>query len=435
MSLYPPGPTDWRRTIEEIRADPIGFRLRLQQTYGDFVYYRHGPAYVYFINDPDLIREVLMQQSQKMARVRVAQESLTPFLGQGLLVSSGEHHRSQRKAIQPIFTPTWIASYFEVMAQCIDELTADWVTGQDRNIGQDMMRFASTVIYRTVFGANPNRAQVEVRAAIDTLQKFSNQVMRGGSAIQKVEVKSAIEQLDAAVKDLIQQHETSAAGSDLLSHLLALRTLDGSRMPEKQVRDEVVTMLVAGHETTGNALTWLFYLLAQHPQVQTQIRQEMWNTNSKSLSIPDYLTVLPFAEQVLKETLRLYPPAWLIGRSPTESVMLGGYSISPGATILICPYVLHRNATVFPDPEQYMPQRFSTEPPAYSYLPFGAGPHVCIGQSLAMQEMMLTVTRLLDHWRFELVDTHPPEMEALITLRPRNTIQLRIHNIEDDKRE
>lgn len=364
-----------------------------------------------------------------MARAHITQTSLAPFLGQGLLVSSGAYHHGQRKAVQPIFTPTWTTSYIEAMEQCIGETTESWNDGQVRNIAQDMLDLSAAIIYRTVFGTRASQSQAVVRTAIDTLQHYANQVMRGGTAVPEATRSAAVEQLDRVVQDLIRSHQSAASQSDFLSRLLTVHIDNEVGLSETQIRDEVVTMLVAGHETTGNALAWLFYLLALHPTFQATLRQEVSNLGDfgglKSIS---WLS-LPTADLVIKEALRLYPPAWLVGRSPVETIEIGGYTIQPSATIVICPYALHRTPTFFPDPDQFLPERFRTEPPPYTFLPFGAGPHVCIGQAFAMQEMLLTVTRLVANWQFELVDAAPPDMEALITLRPKNGIRLRIHNI------
>jgi len=416
MTAYPPGPTNWRQSLIQIQYSPTEFLLDLQRTYGNFVHYRHGPAHCYLINDPELIRKVLVDDSPLMSRPPVSGRSIGKFLGHGLLNSSGEYHHAQRKAIQPIFTPTWITSYAQTMQDCVAELTSMWRHGEIRDLTQDMTDLTMNIIYRTVFGTSADHLRHEVRAAIGTLQRYSGEMLRRTPQVSDAECQTAIQQLDAAIHEMISRHSGEGAGHDLLSRLLTAETAGSSAMTAQQIRDEAVTLFVAGQETSANALAWLFYLLAHHPDVEAKLRKVLDPEQPAS----------NFAEWTILETLRLYPPAWLIGRTPNEPYDIQGFTIQPGDSLVICPYVLHRTPELFAHSDQFLPERFQVAPPKYGYLPFGAGPHVCIGQAFAMQEIMISLKAVIGNWHFELVDTDPIEPEPLITLQSKTPIRVRL---------
>ncbi len=423
LPIYPPGPTDWRRDLLAIQHNPVAYLQNLQRTYGNFVHYRHGPAHCYLVNDPDLIRMVLVDQTDKLARADVVGRSLGKFLGNGLLIASGEAHHAQRRTMQPMFTPSYIAGYAQIMGNCADELTAGWGNGESRDVAQEMADLSMNIIYQTLFGSQPGELHDSVRSGIGTLQAYSGEMLKRTPQISEAECQTAVEQLDGAVQTLIDQHRREQLPDDFLSRLMTAPTADGHPFSATQVRDEAVTLMVAGQETTAVALAWTLYLLALHPEIQERVRQEA--QKSESLALSDY----PLTENVLKESLRLYPPAWLIGRTPLAPFEINGYLIQPGDTIAVSPYVLHHSSEAFPEPERFWPERFDVEPPRYTYLPFGAGAYVCIGQPFAMQEMLIVIRSILRNWRVEWPETDPVELEPLVTLRPKNGIRLILHKV------
>ena len=421
-AFYPPGPTNWRQSLIEIQRSPTQFLLDLQRTYGNFVHYRHGPAHCYLINEPELIRELLVDNHTALSRPPVMSSGIGRFLGHGLLTSSGAYHDAQRKAIQPIFTPAWIASYAQVVESCVDELTT-WQCGQIYDLAQAMSTLTSRVIYHTLFGAEADHL-TSISTAINTLQRYSGEMLRRTPKVSEADIELAIEQLDTAVVELINLHPQKGDATNLLSRLLAISPNGSQTMTVQQVRDEIVTLLVAGQETSANALTWLFYLLARNPDEEARVRADLDNI------IPELSVYSPhasFTGWAILEALRLYPPAWLIGRTPNEPYEIQGYTIQPGDSLVISPYVLHRTPDVFPSPDQFLPQRFQSAPPKYGFLPFGAGAHVCIGQAFAMQEIAITLRTIMKRWHFELIDDAAVEVEPLVTLQPKSPIYMKLH--------
>ncbi len=419
-NTYPPGPADWRRSLIEIQRSPTEFLLDLQHTYGNFVHYRHGPAHCYLINDPDLIRQILVDDADQMMRPPATGRSIGKFLGHGLLTTSGKYHHQQRKVIQPIFTPTWVESYAETMRQSVSDLTATWRDGDARDLVTEMADLTMNIIYRTIFGISPDALQNTVRSAIDTLQQYSGEMMRRTPQVSEADCQLAIAQLDAAVEELVAHHQQSGNQGDLLSRLLDTKTADGHPMTSQQIRDEAVTFFVAGQETSANALAWLFYLLATHPDQEAKVRESFGSSSPLENA---------YAEWTILEALRLYPPAWLIGRTPIETYTIRGYPIQPGDSLVISPYVLHRTSDFYAQPDIFWPERFQDALPRYSFLPFGAGPHVCIGQPFAMQEIRIALEMILANWRYELTSDAPIEPEPLITLQPRGEISVVLHKI------
>jgi cytochrome P450 len=425
---YPPGPANSRRVLLDIQKNPAKFLLGLQRAFGNFVHYKHGPVHVYLVNDPDLIRTVLVDKADQMNRPDVARNSYGTFLGNGLVVSAGELHQRQRRAIQPLFTPTQIAGYAERMVDGTNELLDTWHDGETRNIAEDMTTLTMNIMYRTIFGAQPGKLRDELRSAVTTLVRYSGEMLKRTPHADE-ECRIANERFDRAYAELIALPHTTEK-QDLLSHLRNTNLPEtGQPMDPKQIRDEVATFFVAGHETTANALTWTWYLIAQHPGVEARLRAELDSVLGSRQPTVDDLASLPFTTQVIKESLRLYPPAWIIGRSPYETIELGGYPVEAKATLVISPYVLHRNSDVFANPEDFNPDRFSTEPPKYTYLPFGAGPHACIGQSFAMQEIALVLATMMQKYRIELVPGQQIEAEPLITLRPNGEVKAVVNSV------
>lgn len=300
-----------------------------------------------------------------------------------------------------------------------------WQPEQVLDIAHEMSALASKIIYRTLFGTDVDHLTNNVRAAVDTLQRYSGEMLRRTPKISEADIEHAILQLDQAVVELIEQRQRMGDTSDLLSRLMNIE-LGRAEMAPSQIRDEVVTLIVAGQETSANALTWLFYLLAQNPAEEDRLRAEL-NSNPGDMS--DVSPHSSYAGWVIFEGLRMYPPAWLIGRTPIAPYVIQGYTIQPGDLLVISPYVLHRTPEFFPNPGQFWPQQFQNMPSKYAFLPFGAGSHVCIGQAFAVQEIMIALKSILRTWRFELVNNDAVEVEPLVTLQPKTAIYMKLHKL------
>jgi cytochrome P450 len=415
---YPPGPIEWRRTLLNIQKDPLQFLIQLQKDYGNFVHYRHGPtAHVYFVNTPELIREALVTQNNRMQRTNTVQRSLGKFLGNGLLVSSGDYHHQQRQLMQPLFASARVAQFDQLMVTSARKTTSCWHDGETRDLVPDMQNLTMNILYQTIFSTEAGNLGPSIRSAIETLQRYSGEMIQRTPQISEDECNLAIQKFNDAFDELV----THSHADSWLFLLL------NSEMPHAQARDEVITLVVAGQETSAHGLAWLWYLLAQNPEIQKRIHEEV-----KHVLEGDHLTAarleqMPLVLNTVRESLRLYPPAWLIGRSPTELVTLDGYAIYPEDTIIVSPYVLHHTAEYFPEPERFNPARFTDEPLRYTYLPFGAGPHICLGQPFAVLELALILATVITDWQFDLADDNHVEWKPLVTLQPAQGVHLVLH--------
>ena len=422
QSSYPPGPTEWRRTLLEIQKDPLQFLIQLQKDYGNFVHYRHGPtAHVYFVNTPELIREVLVTQSYRMQRTNTVQRSLGRFLGNGLLVSSGDYHHQQRQLMQPLFASASVAQFDHLMVASARQLVSHWHDGETRDLVPDMQELTMDILYQTIFSTEAGNLGPSVRSAIAILQRYSGEMIQRTPQMSEDECNLAIQKFNDAFDELVMHSHTN----NWLSLLL------NSEMSRAQARDEVITLIVAGQETSANGLAWMWYLLAQNPEIQERIYAEVKHILDGVHPTAVHLEQMPLVLNTVRESLRIYPPAWLIGRSPTESVALDGYSIYPEDTIIVSPYVLHHTAEYHPEPDRFNPDRFTDEPLRYTYLPFGAGPHVCLGQPFAVLELALILAAVIVDWRFDLADDRHVEWKPLVTLQSAQGVHLVLHRRKD----
>lgn len=425
---YPPGPTahESRKLLLAFRRDTLKFWCDLHDTYGDFVQFTLGGTHMFALRDPHLIREVLVEKNDVMRRTDYTWDTLGRFLGEGLVVSHGATHRRRRSLIQPLFTPTWIASYLPEIRACVAELTASWVSGTHRNLADDMHHLTLSIIYRTIFGAETGEYEAQIKEAIAVIQAASAQRMQVGSIqIADAEIDRTLTTLHDAIDDLIARRRRDST-RDLLSLLIGGANSADLGLTDKEVREEAITFFMAGQETSANALAWVWYLLGQHPDVLLGLQDEIRTVTQQQPVAIGMLDRLPYLQAVQKEALRLYPPAWIIGRCPTERIELGGCIIEPNTPINICLYALHRHPQVFPDPNAFIPERFAIDPPRYSYLPFGGGPHVCIGQPLAQLEMSVALVTILQHWHIRITNEQVVVPEAMMTLRPAPSISAEV---------
>jgi cytochrome P450 len=437
MSELPPGPSNPRQTFVQFQANPLGYLRELADIYGGIVHYRLVTAHVYLINDPALIREVLVEKADKFERTDHTKETLGRFLGNGLLLSAGDFHRQQRQLIQPVFTPSRIESYAPAITDQTLKMIEGWQSGEVYDIAEAMMALTLSIVSQTIFGADLGSATDEIGKALTVFQQDAGQKLRRhDEPITDEAYQSALDTVDRIIQDLISTRRNESGDMetkrDLLSLLAAaVDSTTGEPMSDHQIRDEAMTLVLAGHDTTANALSWTFYLLAQYPEVEARLLAEIQAAipiidDKVQLPTVADLYKMPYLEMVLKESMRLYPPAWLIGRRPIEPVEIGGYTIPPTASIAISTHTLHRTAAYFSEPDRFNPERFAQEPTRYSYIPFGGGPHVCIGQSFAAMESALILATILPRFHFELLADQVIEPEPLITLRPKNGIQVRI---------
>ena len=433
----PPGPrgAPLLGDLLAFRRDPLAFLSATARDYpGELVRFRQGPRNVYLVKHPDLVKEVLVTRQHDFSKSRALQWAKL-FLGEGLLTSEGDAHTRQRRLAQPAFHRHRIASYGADMVRRAAAMRDGWSSGEVVDVDGEMMRLTLAVVSSTLFGVDVADSADEVRADLAVLiSLFPRFSLPFFGLIQKLPLPSnarfdrAVRRLDLLVNGLIAERRRDRVDrGDLLSMLLLAQDEDeegdGGGMTDRQLRDEVMTLLLAGHETTANALTWTWYLLSQSPEAEARWREELRGVLGGRLPAVEDLPALRYTEMVLAESMRLFPPAWGIGRRALRDVELGGFTVPAGTVLALSPYVVHRDARFWPDPEVFRPERFTAEAkaerPRFAYFPFGGGARSCIGEPFAWMEGVLLLATLGQRWRLRLRPGHPVETKALITLRPR----------------
>ena len=430
----PPGPK--RKLLGgnflAFRRDPLSYLQSLAREHGDIVFFRMGPQDVFFLNHPDYVKDVLVTHNQKFKKGRALQKSKR-LLGEGLLTSEGDFHRRQRRLAQPAFHRQRLNAYARVMVDYAARTSGRWTDGQRVDMSQEMMRLTLAIVGKTLFDADVERDTGEVGAAMnEVMEMFDLLMLPYSELLEKLPLPQTRrflrvrERLDAVIYRIINERRASGEDrGDLLSMLLLAEDEegDGEGMSNQQVRDEAMTLFLAGHETTANALAWTWYLLAQHPQVEARLHKELDAVlENGRLPAPEDLPRLPYAEMVISEVMRLYPPAWTVGRLVVKDYEVGGYLIPKGSLVLLSQYVTHHDARFYPEPERFDPERWmpevKNERPQFSYFPFGGGVRRCIGEGFAWMEATLLLAVLAKRWRVRLAPGQRVEIRPRITLRP-----------------
>ncbi|UFJ42380.1 cytochrome P450 [Brevibacillus humidisoli] len=419
------------------RKDPLSFLQRMADEYGEMVHFRFGPRHFYLLNNPEHIKEVLVTKQAHFKKAKGLQTAKA-VIGEGILTSEGETHMRQRRLMQPSFQPRQIRTYADTMVAKAKKLIQDWQDGDVRPISDDMMSLTLAIIVETMFSLDMEqdvKAGVhKIGHAIDIGMKH---VTRKASSFLDLpdklptkgnkELQQARSVLDEVIYTIInERRERADAGerNDLLGLLLAARDeQDGTGMTDQQVRDEVMTIFLAGHETTANTLSWTWYLLSQHPEAERAMQEELDTVLSGRDPSFEDLQQLPYLHNVIWESMRLYPAVWAINREVVSEVEIGGHTFTPGDTLMMSQYVMHRNPRYYANPDQFRPERFSGDllkrNPPYAFFPFGGGPRICIGNHFALMEAALILATIGQTYQLRLVDNHPPvQPEPLITLRP-----------------
>ena len=417
----------------QFRKNPLAFIIDAKQKHGDIIRLNLAGKPVYILSDPALIHEVLVVQAKSFHKSR-ALKLAKMLLGEGLLTSEGEHHLRQRRMMAPAFHRKKIMDYGVVMSGEANKFSGNLQAGANINLHDAMMQLTLAIVARTLFDADVVGDAREVGSALhDALSLFERVSNPFAPLLAKLplpatrKLNRARERLFRVIDRIIREHEGVDRG-DLLSMLLAaVDEEDNSKMSLEQVRDEALTLFLAGHETTANALTWAFYLLAKHPQVRHKLQEEADRVAKDGAPIsPEQIASLPYARDVFQESLRLYPPAWLIGRSAMADVTLGEWDIAQGSIILMSQFAVHRDERWFAEPLSFRPERWQepSDRPKFAYFPFGGGPRTCIGDQFAWMEGTLLLAEISRHWEFEpLEETLEPE--PLITLRPRGGLPVK----------
>lgn len=411
--------------------------MAMAAEYGDIVHFSIGPQHLYLFNHPDLVREVLVTNQKNFHKSR-GLERAKRLLGNGLLTSEGDFHLRQRRLAQPAFHRQRIAGYGATMTEYSARAQATWEDGQTLDMHHEMMKLTLGIVSKTLFDADVDNEANEIGEALTTaFESFNLAMLPFTEYLERLpfpavrRFNAARARLDNTIYRMIdERRRTGEDRGDLLSMLLMATDTegDGSGMNDAQLRDEALTIFLAGHETTANALTWTWYLLSQHPAVEARMHAEI--AASLSGRVPGYgdLAALPYTRMVFAESMRLYPPAWAIGRRALASFEVRGYTVPKRSVVLMNQYIMHRDPRYFPDPERFDPERWTAEAqaerPKFSYFPFGGGTRVCIGEQFAWMEGILLIASIAQHWRMRLVQGHPVDVQPLITLRPRHGMRM-----------
>ena len=438
---YPPGPKSrlFGGNFRAFRRDALAYLQEAAREYGDVVYFRLGPQHAFFLNHPDYIKDVLVTHHQSFMKGRALQRAKR-LLGEGLLTSEGEFHRRQRHLAQPAFHRARIASYADVMTDYAARTASRWRDGAELDISREMMRLTLAIVGKTLFDADVEAKADEIGAALNSVMElFDMLLMPFSEFLEKLPLphvrrfKRAKGRLDATIYRIIDERRACDVDrGDLLSMLLSARDEegDGSQMTDLQVRDEVMTLFLAGHETTANALTWTWYLLSEHTEVETKLHEELDSVLEGRAPTVEDVPRLRYTEMVLMESMRLYPPAWAIGRLALKDQEVGRYVIPAKSLVLLSPYVTQRDARFYPVPDRFDPERWTAEArdarTQFSYFPFGGGPRRCIGEAFAWMESILLIATLATRWRMRRVPDHPVEPNPVITLRPKYGMKMKV---------
>jgi len=437
-SKVPPGPKPrWiSGNLREFSRDRLAALTRWHREYGDVVSARFGPRPIWFVYHPDLIEQVLVDQNRKFIK-HYRLRSTKRTLGNGLLTSEGDFWRGQRKLAQPAFHRDRIASYAGVMVDYTERMLRSWSPGQSRDVQDDLMRLTLEIVAKTLFDAEIGSDSADASEAMELL--MNNFIARTGALIPiprwlptplNLSLERAARRLDRIILGVIaERRKTGEDRGDLLSMLLHAQDEESGRMmSDAQLRDEAMTLFMAGHETTANTLAWAFYLLATHPEVEAALHAELQGVlGGRPPTLAD-LPRLPYTGMVVSETLRLYPTVWMLGRESIEPVRIGDYDVPVGMTVFMPQWVVHRDPRWFDDPESFLPGRWTDanreSMHRYAYFPFGGGPRICIGNNFALMEASLLLASIAGRFRLELAPDADVVPLPTITLRPARGLKM-----------
>jgi cytochrome P450 len=433
---FPPGPSDGlkRWSLGPLNDNPLEYFSKLAREYGDVAGIRVLNFKTIFINHPDTIEEVLVTNARKYTKGRVLRANRHVF-GEGLLTSEGEFWLRQRRLAQPAFHRARIASYAATMVEYTQRMLEDWRGGEERDAHQVMMRLTLQIVGKTLFDADVERHAQDVGKSLELLLEIGANFRRTIFVPHwlptpaNLRVKREVAQIENILYRIIAERRASGRDTgDLLSMLLAAQDEDGSRMTDRQLRDEAITLFLAGHETTASTLSWTWWLLAQNPAAEAKLHAELDAVLGGRTPSLDDLPKLSYTGHVITESLRLHPPAWGLARLALEDHEIAGYPVTKGMGVAMAQWVVHRDPRWYDAPEEFRPERWEgdllKQLPKFAYFPFGGGPRQCIGNAFALMETSLILATIAQKFRLRLSADHPVEPLASITLRPRHGMRV-----------
>jgi cytochrome P450 len=440
----PPGPRSAipGRFAISVATRPLEFLPGLAQKYGDVAVFHVGKQPVALVSDPALIRDIFVTHGRQFHKGR-GLERAKILLGEGLLTSEDDFHLRQRRLAQPAFHRARVTAYGQTMAHYAERRAARWRDGETLDVSREMAAYTLAVVGKTLFDADIEEEAHEIGDALSAaIAAFSFSVLPFGDFLLRLPLpavrrfRRGRERIDTTIYRMIDERRASGEDrGDLLSMLLLAHDTegDGTGMSDLQLRDEAMTLLLAGHETTANQLTWTFYLLSQYPEVEARLHAEIDALGDASLGADD-MSRLPYARAVIAESMRLYPPAWIVGRRTLNEYHLGGYTIPARAYVLMSQWIVHRDPRWWDDADVFRPERWlpggsalDAARPKFSYFPFGAGTRVCIGEQFAWMEGVLALATIARRWKLRLVAGHPIVPQPIVTLRSKHGMRMVTH--------
>jgi cytochrome P450 len=438
----PPGPRGipFLGVSLEFRRDPLKFLTHVARDYGDVAYIPLGFGQGrILLNRPDFIGQLLVLEQHKFHKTELMRRVTTRILGEGLLTSDGEFWRRQRRLSQPAFHRTRIVGYARTMVEKGLAHIESWQDGAVLDVAGDMMRLTMGIAVKTLFGSEVDSQAARISQSLATVMRYEMHRLRSPWRLPgswpsgtNRRASEAYEYLDSVVYRIISDRRAHhEMNNDLLSLLIASTDEDGSQMTPKQLRDETMTLFLAGHETTALALSWAWYLLSENARTEICLHEELGRVLGGRTPQVEDLERMPYLDAVIRESLRLYPPAYLLGRSAIAPVVVGGYNFPVGTTFLMSPWVTHRDPRYFEGPEVFRPERWldglAQRLPPHAYFPFGGGPRRCIGQGFALMEAALLLATIAQRYWLRTVADHAVAPEPLVTLRAKNGIRMVVH--------
>lgn len=406
---------------------------------GDFVRFKAGPLHFYLISDPDAIEYVLVKNWRNYGRGEPDWSYVTRGVGKGLITSDGELHERQRRLISPVFQPRRIQRFADFVSEELDRTLSRWHvhSGEVVDLADDMTRFTLLVMAQVLFGIDLEseaeelgQAVTDVNAAAGTVDASATGFLYFMPTRANRRFRRALKTIDALAARLIREQEARGPEDNVLSMLLAAREDPEGMMTDRQLRDELVTLFGAGHETTSNLLCWTWWLLAENPEAEARLHEELDQVLGGRPATFEDLPNLPYTDRVLKESMRIYPPVWGNQRVSTGDDVVAGRALPAGSMVTPLPWIVHRDARWYPDPLRFEPDRFTPEAmrarPRFSYFPFGGGDRVCVGQAFAEMEGRLALATLAQHFTPRALEGYQVEPEAMVSLRPKGGLPMRL---------
>ncbi len=443
MVSFPPGPRGYPiiGVLPQLRSDPVRTFLEAADRFGDIAYLKAGPYHGFLLSNPADIKHVLQDNARNYHKSPLY-DRLRDGIGNGLLTSEDSFWLRQRRLAQPAFHHQRLIAMADAMVTCTEQMLERWektaASGETVDLVAEMMGLTQSIIVRTMFSTDLGATAEVVNRTWPIINRRIGETFWSTKLETKLplpanrRLSSALRELETVVYRIIaDRRRTRRDEADLLSMFLSARDDEtGTGMTDKQLRDEVMTMLLAGHETTSLALSWTYYLLSQHPEVERRMTDEVDRVIGRARPGFGYVEQLAYTRQAIEESLRLYPPAWGFSRLAMGDDEIGGYRVPKGSIVFVIPFVIHRRPTLWPDPERFDPDRFAGDReaarPRFAYIPFGGGPRRCIGNQFAMLEAQLIVAAIAQRFRIELVPGQTIRPEPLITLRPTPGIRARV---------